>query len=115
MSQRNGRPAELAALFGLAQRLGQRFGVDWRRVKSNQTMLDPCAHSFIGSDVAVADDPEVERPGLLMRCGGLRGGPDHGVARLKAPALRSLRRPGEFGASMFPISSLWETHSYVCQ
>ena len=74
----NGRATERAALLRLAECLGQRFGVDWRWLESNQTMLDPCAHSFISSDVAVADDPEVERRGLLMRCGRLRDGSDHG-------------------------------------
>ena len=57
-------------------------------------MLDPCAHSFIGSDVAVADDPEVERRGLLMRCGRLRDGSDHG--RRQGQGARLEQRPSSW-------------------
>jgi len=74
----DGWPTERAAILRLAERLGERFEVDRRRLEPDQPMQDSFADSLIGADVAIADNPEIERHRLLMRWGGLRNGTDHG-------------------------------------
>src|ERR1700730_10417935 len=63
----DGWPTERTAILRLAERLGERFEVDWRRLEPDQPMLDSFAGSLIGADVAIADNPKIERHGLLMR------------------------------------------------
>src|SRR5262249_27496730 len=68
--------AETPALLRGAQGFGERFRIDRRRPESDQPMLDAGACGLVGSDVAIADDPEIE-PGAFARCRrALRGGGD---------------------------------------
>ena len=69
-----GRPAEGTALFRLAQRGGERLGAHRRRPKSDHAVQNAFARSLVGSDMLIADDPQIEGLRLLMprRHGRLR-------------------------------------------
>jgi hypothetical protein len=68
--------AETPALLGGAQGFGERFRIDRRRPESDQPVLDAGACGLVGSDVAIADDPEIEPGAFARRRRALRGGGD---------------------------------------
>jgi hypothetical protein len=92
-------------VLGLAQRLGERFRVDRRRLEALQSVLDPGAGGLVGSDMAVADDPEIELAASWRDATGCAAAPITGVARLTAAAVSRVRRVGEVGSSICSVSS----------
>jgi hypothetical protein len=82
-----GRPAEGAALLRLAERCRQRLGAHRRRPESDQAVLNTFARGLVGSDMLIADDPQIETLRLPMtyRRGRLRDrGNDRGRERCAA-------------------------------
>src|SRR5262249_20341266 len=73
--------AETPALLGGAQGFGERFRIDRRRPESDQPMLDAGACGLVGSDVAIADDPEIEPGAFARRRRALRRGGGGGSRR----------------------------------
>ena len=72
---RDRRATERAAVFRLAQRLGQRFEIHGRRLETHEAVQDPGARGLVGADMLVADHPKIEGFRLHLGCGGLlRGG-----------------------------------------
>src|SRR5215470_17102496 len=61
-----GQPAEGAALLRLAKRRRQRLGAHRRRPESDQAVLNAFARGLVGSDMLIADDPQIETLRLLM-------------------------------------------------
>src|SRR5262245_64242669 len=87
-----GQPAEGAALLRLAKRRRQRLGAHRRRPESDQAVLNALARGLVGSDMLIADDPQIETLRLLMPSrlrdrGGDRGREGRG-ARHEESALR---------------------------
>src|SRR5262245_37894510 len=61
-----GGPAEGTALLSLAKRRRQRLGAHRRWPESDQAVLNAVACGLVGSDMLIADDPQIETPRLLM-------------------------------------------------
>ena len=88
-----GRPAEGTALLRLAQRGGERLGAHRRRPKSDHAVLNAFARGLVGSDMLIADDPQIEtlrllmprRRGRLRDRGGDRGRERHGARLEQSP------------------------------
>ena len=85
-----GQPAEGAALLRLAKRRRQRLGAHRRRPESDQAVLNAFARGLVGSDMLIADDPQIETLRLLMpyrrsrlRDRGRDRGRERGGARLE--------------------------------
>src|SRR5262249_4086428 len=94
-----GGPAEGAALLSLAKRRRQRLGAHRRWPESDQAVLNAFARGLVGSDMLIADDPQIETSRLLMpyrrsrlRDRGGDRGPDRRGARLEQTSPRGSNR-----------------------
>src|SRR5262249_17259870 len=91
-----GRPAEGAALLRLAKCRRQRLGAHRRRPESDQAVLNAFARGLVGSDMLIADDPQIETLRLLMpsrlRDRGGERGREGGGARLEQSPPRGRNR-----------------------
>src|SRR5262249_345208 len=88
-----GRPAEGAALLRLAKRCRQRLGAHRRRPESDRAVLNAFAPGLVGSEMLIADAPQIEtlrlpmpsRRGRLRDRGGDRGRERRGARLEQSP------------------------------